>query len=273
MNKVNELTKNQKNREKILVANALDKVRFANGHNIFQRMCFLDLAEQSLINDAFKQHKIENYEMFGGYNEAERKALIVYPQEHIDNIKDLKSYKKNIYEQVLTILRITLPKELHGTFEHRTYLGAFMKLGVERKKIGDILVRNDGADVIISRDIEIYFSRNIKDLTRFQKANIELVPYYELKYVKPETEVMKINVSSMRLDCIVAEIAHCSRSAAEKLILEERVFVNFKEEISCSKKVEENCYITIRGKGRVKILGITGTTKSRRLTLEIEKMK
>ena len=75
----------------------------------------------------------------------------------------------------------------------------------------------------------------------------------------------------MRLDCIVGELAKCSRSDAVNLINEERVFVNFKQEIVASKKIEENTYITIRGKGRFKINKIIATTRSGRLSVEVEK--
>ena len=54
-------------------------------------------------------------------------------------------------------------------------------------------------------------------------------------------------------------------------VKEERVFVNFKEELSASKQIGEDTYITIRGKGRFKINKIVGTTRSGRLTVEIEK--
>ena len=53
--------------------------------------------------------------------------------------------------------------------------------------------------------------------------------------------------------------------------LAEKVFVNFKEEIRASKNILEGDYITIRGKGRFKITKILGTTKSGRLSVEIEK--
>ena len=75
----------------------------------------------------------------------------------------------------------------------------------------------------------------------------------------------------MRLDCIVGELARCSRSEANKILEAERVFVNFKEEIRPSKNVEEGDYITIRGKGRFKVNKIIGTTKKGRVSLEIEK--
>ena len=73
----------------------------------------------------------------------------------------------------------------------------------------------------------------------------------------------------MRLDCIVGELAKCSRNEANKILESERVFVNFKEEIRPSKNVEEGDYITIRGKGRFRIVKILGTTKKGRISLEI----
>ena len=75
----------------------------------------------------------------------------------------------------------------------------------------------------------------------------------------------------MRLDCIVGELARCSRNDANKLLEAERVFVNFKEEIRPSKNVSEGDFITIRGKGRFKINKVVGTTKKGRISLEVEK--
>lgn len=271
MDKINELSKRQKNEERILIANALDKVRFANESNRFQYRSFLDLSEQLKIELSFKLRGIGNYELNGGYEDAERKMLLIYPKQHLENIKDIDSYKKERYDIVIGILRVDLPKELYGKYEHRTYLGAIMKMGIERKKIGDILVRDDGADIIICRDVEVYLKRNLKDLTRFQKAKVEIVSINKIKYVKKEKDNYRINVKSMRLDCIVAELARCSRNEANKFIEQERVFVNFKEELVTSKKIEENTYITIRGKGRFKVLKIVGTTKSGRLTVLVEK--
>ena len=75
----------------------------------------------------------------------------------------------------------------------------------------------------------------------------------------------------MRLDAIVGELARVSRSDANNLIEQERVFVNFKEELRNSKIIEEGAIITVRGKGRFTISKIIGETKSKRINLEIEK--
>ena len=144
-----------------------------------------------------------------------------------------------------------------------------MKLGIKREKIGDIIVRNDGADIIVKKELAEYVKNNLNGLTRFQKSKIEIKNIEELIYIEPEKQVIKINIPSMRLDCIVGELAKCSRNEANKILESERVFVNFKEEIRPSKNVEEGDYITIRGKGRFRIVKILGTTKKGRISLEI----
>lgn len=271
MNKINELSKAQKNEEKLLIAKVIDKVKFCNEKNKFQNTSFLDLAQQITVERTLELKKIKSYELFGGHIESERKMLILYPQQHLDNIENLEDYKKSIYNEIMSVIRISLPKEQFDMYEHRTYLGALIKLGIKREKIGDISVKNNGADIIISKEIESYIQNSIKNLTRFQKASIEIVPIEKFEYMKIKKEIFNISVTSMRLDCIVAELARCSRKDANKIIEQERVFVNFKEELISSKKIQPNTYITIRGKGRFKIREINGETRSGRLTLEVEK--
>lgn len=263
MDKQNELTKNQKQEDKYLIAKVLDKVKFAKSRNRFEATDFLDLSEQQLVREMLERIKEHNYIFFGGYATSERKILIAS-----DNIEYIKS---ETYNDFMKIIRIKLPNDLKGKYEHRNYLGALIKLGIKREKIGDILVRDDGADIIIKSDIAEYTKNDLKTLTRFQKSNIEIENIENLIYIEKEKQIIKINIPSMRLDCIVGELAKCSRTEANKYLEAEKVFVNFKEEIRASKNILEGDYITIRGKGRFKITKILGTTKSGRLSVEIEK--
>lgn len=264
MNKEIELSKQQKDEDKFLIAKILDKIKFLNNRNRFECGEFLDLRQQSLVKEALEIRKLNNYNFCGGYDDAERKILITFPY-------DINFDINNVINQFLCVIEINLPNELKMQYEHRNYLGALMKLGIKREKIGDILVRNDGADIIVKKDISDYIISNISLLTRFQKSKIKIKEIQDLIYVKKEKELVKINVPSMRLDCIVGELAKCSRADAIKLLNEERVFVNFKEELRPSKLVTEGDYITIRGKGRFKINKLLGNTKSGRINLEIEK--
>ena len=265
MEKINELTSKQKDEEKLLIRKFLDKVKFCEARNKYESTDFLDLSEQEVLKKIIEKRKVSNVKFDGGYEQSERKKVIVFPEAL--NHEDL--YKKNI-NQMICILRITLPNDLIDNYEHRSYLGALIKLGLKREKIGDIIVRRDGADIIVSRDIEKFLVENVKDLIRFQKSKIEIVEIEDLKYIPAQKKLFRINVPSQRLDAIVGEIARCSRSSASKLILEERVFVNFKLELRGTRQIQDGDYITIRGKGRFKINKFVGNTKSGRLCIEIE---
>ena len=265
MDKVVELTKSQKDEEKLLIAKILDKIKMVESKNRFENTDFLDLSQKSTIQDIIQKRKIDNYKFFGGFEMAERTMLIIYP-----TYEEKVNFEK-IYNQIISVLRINLPKELQGTFEHKTYLGAIMKLGVKREKLGDIIVRNDGADIIISKEIEKFLINNLTDLTRFKKSKLEIIKLDEIKYVEKEKEIFKINVPSMRLDAIVAELARASRNDANLYINQERVFVNFKLELRNTKQILEGDIITIRGKGRYTISKIIGETRSKRINLEVQK--
>ena len=89
----------------------------------------------------------------------------------------------------MKIIRIKLPNDLKGKYEHRNYLGALIKLGIKREKIGDILVRDDGADIIIKSDIAEYTKNDLKTLTRFQKSNIEIENIENLIYIEKKNRL------------------------------------------------------------------------------------
>lgn len=74
----------------------------------------------------------------------------------------------------------------------------------------------------------------------------------------------------MRLDCIVSELAHCSRTMVVRIIEEQRVFLNYKNETKNSKIISVNDTIVIRGKGKFIIKNIDGETKKGKLIVVVE---
>lgn len=261
-----EITKEQKDEDKLLIAKVLDKIKLVENKNRLECTDFLDLRQQSLVKQILDLRKYERYKFVGGYEVSERKILIVFSENF-----DFEYIDTKIYNQFLSVINITLPAILKGEYEHRNYLGGLMKLGIKREKIGDIIVRDNGADIIVRNDLAEYITLNLTGLTRFQKAQINLKSVEEIIENPIEKTILKINIPSMRLDCIVGELARCSRTIAIKYLNEERVFVNFKLEVKPSKTINEGDNITIRGKGRFKINKILGNTRSGRIMLEIEK--
>ena len=145
-----------------------------------------------------------------------------------------------------------------------------MKLGVKREKIGDILVENEGADIIVSKEILKFLNLNLPSLNRFKECDIHEIKLNELKKIEIIPKYKIIQVSSMRLDNIVSEIVNTSRNKAKEILESNRVFVNYINEAKGTKQIKVNDTITVRGKGRFKIEEIIGTTKKGKINIKIE---
>ena len=209
--------------------------------------------------------KEDNYFFFGGYDEAERKSLIVYPEKFSEEIA------KDNLKLIFKALKIRLPNELVGKYNHSSYLGSLMKLGLERERFGDIICFEDEAYVILLSENAEYVKENLSHLTKFKKAILEIIEIDEIKIKPKEFEEFKIVISSNRLDNFVSEIVKCSRNKAEEYIISERVFINSVCEIKNSKKLKEKDIITIRGKGKFIIEEFIGKNKKEREIYLIKK--
>jgi RNA-binding protein YlmH len=176
--------------------------------------------------------------------------------------------RKN-FSNILSVVRINLP--VGQSYEHREYLSGIMKLGIKREKFGDIIVRENGADIIALKEIAEYFVQNLKDLTRFQKSEIYLSSIDSLEQKENKFEEIKVIVPSIRLDNFVSELAHCSRGKAQEMLVSGRVFINGVNEFKDSKKLQLGDVITIRGKGKFIFESIEGNTRNDRTILKIKK--
>ena len=155
--------------------------------------------------------------------------------------------------------------------EHKTFLGGLIKLGVKREKIGDIIVEDDGADIIVLKEISHFLIMHLQELTRFNNACINIVNINETKQKEQEYSEFKIIVSSLRLDNIISELAKTSRSKANEIIENERVFINYENENKNTKAIKEGDIITIRGIGKFIVSQIAGNTRSGRFVIIIKK--
>lgn len=265
MNKTEILDEYKNQEERLLMAKILDKIELTKTKNKIQYSDFLNLNEQESVMRLLKKIGFSNYYFFGGGENVERKMFVCYPEKLTEEMS-----RKND-KKALSIIRIKLPNELFGEYDHRTYLGSIIKIGVEREKIGDILVEKNGADIIAKEEITKYIMQNLEFLTRFKSSEISLEDIDELK----ETEVTKVEVSfvviSLRLDNIVSVLARTSRNKAVEILRQERVFVNHKLETKASKQVNVGDVITIRGKGRFEFKEIAGNTRSGRFIIKIDK--
>ncbi len=264
MNKEELLNKYKKQEDKLLIAKLLDKIEFSAKYNKISNTDFLSMYEQKLLEKVLKHIKFDNYIIYGGKENTERNMIFIYPSK-FENLN-----KEKIILGKIEAIRIDLPIQDYDKFTHKNYLGAVIKLGVKREKIGDILVEKNGADIIVSSEISKYLIDNLKLLKRFSGAKIEKIQIENLREIIINKKEIQIIISSLRLDNIISELTKTSREKAKEILQEERVFINFENETKNTKIVQEGDIITIRGKGRFVIKEIIGKTKKDNIILSVE---
>ena len=260
-----EILNKYKDEERLLVSKALDKIELSTKSLKVQNTDFLNLNEQIILKKIIDKINITAI-FYGCYENAERRMLFVIPS------KSQKKLDENEidYQEKIGVIRIKLSSKIKEKYTHRIYLGAIMKLGVKREKVGDILVDDDGADIIVSKDIFNFLKLNLQLLNRFKECDIQEIKIDELKKIKIIPKYKTIHVSSMRLDNIVSEVVNTSRSKAQEILENNRVFVNYLTETKGTKQIKKDDIITIRGKGRFEIEEIIGITKKGKINLKIK---
>ena len=204
-----------KEEDKLVISKIWDKIEMCRTKNKITHTDFFVFYQRSIEEKMMNHIKSIFY---GGYDSAERTILILYPDKLEQNIIE------NTYTDIFKIIRIKLPNDLKGKYQHKNYLGAVMKLGMKREKIGDILVREEGADIVVLTEVAEYLKQGLSELTRFSKSEIEILELENLKESENRKEDFTIMVPSLRLDCIVSELIRSSRTKANEAILSRTCF-------------------------------------------------
>ena len=231
---------------------------------------FLDLRQQSLVQKQMMYSTVPARGFYGGYDDAERKIAVFLP-EYIEEQDPAEFFTDEPEENPLVVLRM-IKKKGAPSLSHRDYLGALMSLGIRREVTGDILVREDGADVIVLRSMAKYIETSLSHAGR-SSLTVTEIPVREL--IVPETDAGEKNVSvaSLRLDNVIGAAFGLPRTKSLQAVRSGIVFVNGLEIIKPDYTVGEGDKIVLRHRGRVVIRSVGGKTGKGRthITLQIFK--
>jgi len=256
-----------KDEEKLILAKLNDKIRLCKTRNRIVNTEFLNMHQQLVINKELERIKEKNYIITGGYEDAESKVLIIYPEKLTEKI-----VQQNI-NSIIKAIKVELPNEQKGKYEHRDYLGTIMQFGLTRERVGDIIVYKDKSYIIVLQEN----AENIKDAllvtSKLKKSKIEIIDIDEIEVKEKEFEEIKITINSPRLDNFVSEIAKTSRSETTKLIESELVSINCKVETRQSKTIEQGDVLIIRRKGKFIVHEFKNINKKRKQVVIIKKYK
>lgn len=218
---------------------------------------FLDESQCAACEDRLRRQKGLQWLLWGGYPEAERKVLGLFP-DYLEPDPEL-----------FPIVPVTFTYRAGDKLSHRDFLGSFMALGVERDVTGDILVGEGKCVAFFRQEMAPYFLDNIRKIGRVgvkaaEGAQDPLPIHREFK------EIAGV-VASPRLDCLVALLCRTSREKAAGLITAGLVQRNHRESLSVSEHTEEGDVLSIRGQGKFQIDRLGPLTSKGRLSISCRK--
>lgn len=244
--------------DKLLIAKVTDLFRLCDKYACARFSDFLDGAQQAVIEDSGAVMYGYNVMLFGGFENSERKIMGVFPEweEAVSSLFPIK----------VLVIESSIGREL----THRDYLGAFLSLGIDRSKTGDIIVDGKKAYAFVHADIADYIKNNV---SKIGAQGVKIVISDACDIAIPEPKLQKINAvcASMRLDAVVGAAAGASRSNAAALIRGGKVKLNHRPCEDVSRTVKEGDLLSVRGSGRFIASAVFGETRSGRIHIEILK--
>ena len=243
--------------EQLLEKRLIELSNLAFSRDIVTFSDFLNLNELNILHRTPKDQFKARFETYGGYELAERQMVAFLP--------DALCYE---YFYPISVLKIRpLQKKFSETLSHRDYLGAILNLGLERSKIGDIVVQDDFAILFVHQSLESFVQDELKRI-RHTSVITEVENFQDFSY-SPKIKEKKGTVSSLRLDSILALAFSSSRTKLVAYIENGKVFVNGKLITSNGYQIKDSDIIYVRGLGRFQYKGMVSQTKKRRYFVTI----
>uniref|UniRef100_UPI0040568136 YlmH/Sll1252 family protein n=1 Tax=Acetatifactor sp. TaxID=1872090 RepID=UPI0040568136 len=227
--------------------------------NMFTFTGFLGLSEQDIFWRMEQELNFAGYLFSGGTEGADRQVL------RFGSVKELG------YEVAFPIVCIHI-KPLIAKFadklSHRDFLGALMNLGIERSTIGDIKVGDREAYLFCLESIAEYICENLVQI-KHTHVSCSITENYE-EIPKEEPEKCSIQVSSMRVDAVIAKVYNKSRSDCLELFRTGKVFVNGRLCENNSRALKAGEVVNARGYGKFVMSGELRETRKGKLSIEVE---
>lgn len=247
--------------EQPFIESAMGWVREVENMYVPKLTDFLNPRERYIVNSLVGGNDLLVSEE-GGFEQAERKRMLIYPSYHTPELADYG----------VTVFKVKYPRKFL-TLKHKDVLGSLMSLGIDRSKFGDIRMMDDEVQFVVTTELKDYMTANFTSIGK-AKISVEEVKAGEnyLRSVDEWLESTEI-VSSMRLDAVIASLLNLSRQKATLLIKGDKVRVNWATENNPAEELFEEDILSIRGFGRFKMIAIEGRTRKDKIRLITGKLE
>lgn len=220
---------------------------------------FLNPYQRKLSRKIIKQVNEINFLEDGGYKEAERKRIVIFPDflfpDHVQAPVTLLEVKGNFN---------------FNSVNHQDFLGAIMGLGLKRKKIGDILVLDGRAQVVAATEIKQVIMRRLKKVHQVP-VEVTEISRNQVEIPTQKSKDILATVASMRLDAVASAGFGDSRSKISRDIENGKVKLNWKPEDDPAADVGIGDIISFRHRGRVEVSRDRGVSNRGRKKLLLKR--
>jgi len=228
------------------------------GGNRTLTTAFLDPRQLELADVVLCRESAYAYTVYGGYPEAERNLLCIFPAQHKEKLPELEA------------VRVSW-KGPAGQVGHRDLLGAVLAIGLKRDQVGDIITTSEQqAVVIVAAAQAAYISANLTEVghARVESTTIDLA---DLPLPKDDGRDIKGTVPSLRLDAVISLGFSLSRSKVVLLIRGGIVRVNWRPVDSPAHQLKEGDQVSLKGKGRLLLTSVEGETRKGRIHINLKR--
>ena len=238
-----------------LVKSIENAAKLAGDKGLVRFTRFLDPAQLADCAALAREHGAA-FSSFGGYEDAERQIGCFSPIGE----------KIVPCDYPLVCLRSRYSSKF-CTISHRDLLGSFMALGLTRSCIGDIIIVESDIYLFVDEKTADYIVASMTSAGRasLQFSRLSAIP----QMPEPAGESFSSVVSSLRLDAVLAGAYRLSRSEAQEMIRTGLVKVDHLVCVRVDALVKENTLLSLRGKGRIRLMSIDGTTRKQRIGITL----
>lgn len=246
--------------EQIFKKHLLDMAKAADQRGSLIFSDFLNLNEQDIFYRCKRDLPGIRYFATGGYPDGERKIICFCGNDSISGINEI--------DFPITCIKI-VPKnqKFSDALNHRDFLGAILNLGIDRSKVGDILIDDNTGYVFCHETISYYITDQLTKI-KHTHVNSSLIERNDFSY-EPKYKEITGTVSSVRLDSILSVAFKGSRSSLSGLIEGGKVFVNSRVVLNNSYSLKEHDVVSVRGFGKFIFAGTGAQTKKGRYSIKI----
>ncbi|WP_108305713.1 RNA-binding protein [Metalysinibacillus jejuensis] len=219
---------------------------------------FLDPRERFIVQAIIKQSEDCRLMSSGGFLQAERQRVLIYPSYYEPTAEDFQ----------IALFRINYPVKF-VSLTHPQVLGTLTASGIDRKRFGDIRLEDNEVQCAVSEEIADFLQ---VQMTAVGKAKVALEKITTQQALAPSDEKWEEQlhtVSAMRLDVVLASALTISRQKAQQLITSGRVKVNHTVREDRAFELHEEDLLSVRGYGRMKVIAIEGRTRKQKIKVII----